>query len=383
MWEHRQLPSVDPLDCTSAVFGTGGQARYQLTQSWLAQVVVYAAYLLGGFAAASVLRAVVLTGLFVALYRLARRTGAGQALSALLVALAFAAVVRELKYIENRPQMWSSLLFVALLLVLENARDGRRWARIALTPLMIVWANLHGGYLIGIAAIATITGAAWLTRHPERRRLLVAGAVAIAATGCSPSGYDVLLYYPRWRLSSSLAIYEDRSLFSYVSVASLPRSRPALAAVFVLPLLTLAPRLMSLRRERPDLLALFALTLGLGIKAQRFLVFLVPMACWVVALNVAAVRDGWLRPRLAALRRGVPAGATTALIAAVALSLTAWYARIATQVSVFGPGANVRSPVEGAADFLAASRLRGNVFNEYSLGGYLAWWLNPDRKSVV
>jgi len=383
MWEHGALLSADPFDFTSVIFGSSGQVRYQLTMYWLAQVLLYGSYLLAGLKGAFLLRAATFTALFVLLYRLLRRTGAGVLPSALLVALAFQAIVREFFYIENRPQMWSSLFFVALLLILEHLREGKRWAQFVLPPFMLLWANLHGGYILGVIVIVIAAAAAWVGQHGERKRIILVAAIAIALTGCNPAGYEALLTYPGSRLSSSSGIFEEQSLFKYIRIAALPGARPWLTMIFLLPLLTLLPRLGSLLRERRDIILIYLLTLAMGIKAQRYLVFLVPMACWVTALNIAAIRGPLSQALLRVLPRRLPPQAWGALTAAVLVSLTAVYARVAAQSSALRPSAALHPAAEGAADYLKRNGIKGNVFNEYALGGYLAWRLHPEMKIFI
>ena len=93
-----------------------------------------------------------------------------------------------------RPQMFSLVLLGALLALL--ARDNyRRGARLWLAvPLMALWANLHGGFFIGIAALALYcavaalgdlaAGAGW--RCGAQLSLLTVAAVA--ATLVNPYG---------------------------------------------------------------------------------------------------------------------------------------------------------------------------------------------------
>ena len=64
-------------------------------------------------------------------------------------------------------------------------------------------------------------------------------------------------------------------------------------------------------------------------------------------------------------------------------SLAAGYARIAAPSSALRPSATFRHEAEGAADYLKRSGIRGNIFNEYSLGGYLAWRLHPELKVFI
>jgi hypothetical protein len=383
IWEHRALPSADPFDCTSAIFGSSGQVRYLLTQYWLAQVLLYGSYLSAGMKGVFLLRAAAFTALFCLLYRLLRRTGAGLPLSVLLVALAYQAIVREFSYIENRPQMWSSLFFVALLLLLENLREGKRWAQFALPPFMLLWANLHAGYILGMIVIVIAAAAAQLARHVARKRILVSAAAAIALTGCNPAGYEALLYFPLWRFSTPLGIFEEHSLFKYIRATALPGTRPWLTAIMLLPLLTLLPRRGTLLRERWDPLLIWLLTLVMGVKAQRYLVFLIPAACWVTALNIAAVRERLAPAGPWPPSRWLPAQAREALAAVAIVSLAASYARDAARFSALRPSASFHVPAEGVADYLKRSGIGGNIFNEYTLGGYLAWRLHPEMKIFI
>lgn len=382
IWEHRALPLSDPFNVPALLPGGPAQTGYQLTQYWLAQAWLYATYLLAGLKGALLLRAGVFTAVFFLLYRLLRRAGAGLPLSALLLALAVQAIARELVYIEIRPQMWSSLLFPALLLVLENLREGRAWARPALPTLMLLWANLHAGYILGVLVILIVAAAAQLARHGERRTILAVAALAIALTGCNPTGYEALLSYPLRRLLATGAaaptILEESSLFRYLSLPALLATRPGLTATLLLPLLTFWPRLKSAPRARWDLFAIYLLVLGLGITAQRYLVFLVLVSCWLAAFNIAALRE-----RLAQSRRGAPAWARAALTAAVLCSLAASYAFAAARSSGLRPGSTYNHRSEGAADYLADNGVRGNLFNDYALGGYLAWRLSPRIKVFI
>lgn len=387
IWEHGALPREDPFDFTSKVFAAGRYPRFMLTQYWLAQVSLYAAYLLGGLKGVVLLRAAVFTGLFFCLYRLVRRTDASVLLGTGLVALAVQAVARELVYIADRPQMWSSLFFVVLLLLLENLRDGRRWAAFALPPFMLLWANLHGGYILGIVVIVIAVSADLLSRRAGARRTLLSGVIAIALCGCNPAGFEALLVYPLARLTTAAplmnAVMEENPLFRYVSAAALPGSMPGFTALLLLPLLTLVPRLPSISRERRDVALLYLLTLGLGLRAQRYLVFLVPMACWVTALNLAALREARAAAKLRPLLQRLPAWAPGALTAAALIALSFSYARAAAATSLLRPAAVYRHGDEDAVELLERNNIRGNVLNDYALGGYLAWRLHPGMKLFI
>ena len=315
-----------------------------LARYWLAELSLYAAFLLAGLKGVVLLRAAVFTGLFFSLFRLVRRTGAGVLPALALVALAVQAVVRELAYVADRPQtLVESLSRRPPPDPRESRRDGKRWAQFALPLFMMLWANLHGGYILGIIVIFVSVSANVLAKHAEAQRLLLSGALAVALTGCNPAGFSALLVYPLGRLTTYAplmsAVMEENPLFRYVSWAALPGSMPGVTAILLLPVLTLVPRLNSISRERRDVMLFYLLTLALGLKAQRYLVFLAPTACWVSALNLAALRENrwgaFLRPTLNRL----PPVAAALLTASLLVALSVSYARRAYS---FFPAETVR-----------------------------------------
>src|SRR5207249_6852131 len=91
-----------------------------------------------------------------------------------------------------RPEMFSVFLFTILLAILVKAERGLIWPLPAIPPLMLLWVNLHGGWLVGIGALS-----AWIVGEsvtssvtwPARVRLAAIGALALGATLVNPYGF--------------------------------------------------------------------------------------------------------------------------------------------------------------------------------------------------
>jgi hypothetical protein len=92
-----------------------------------------------------------------------------------------------------RSHVLTYLFFAVTLWWLELMRAGKRWPAFAVTLLMLAWANVHGGFVVGLGAIALY--AAWL-----RTRLALATLLAALAVTCvNPYGLHFWTYLvPAW-----------------------------------------------------------------------------------------------------------------------------------------------------------------------------------------
>ena len=176
------LPSADTFTFTVA-------GEPWLDQQWFAQVALALGYRLGGWELLAVLRAGIVGGIVVLLVATALARGAGPRTAAILALAGFAVMAPALAL---RPQLLGILLFAALTwLVADRTRHPRRlWT----APLLILlWANVHGSFVLAPA----ILGYAWLDDLLRRRPwhetfvVLVVGSLASVLTpfGASVWGY--------------------------------------------------------------------------------------------------------------------------------------------------------------------------------------------------
>src|SRR5262245_48791887 len=154
---HHGLPSHDEL----TVYGLGATWT---DQQWLAQVLMYGVYSLGGFALLSIATCVSVVGAFSIAAAAARSLGAGARafwvmFLPVLVAAPWAWSIRA--------QMLALPLYTALLwLLASEARAPTRRIWLAL-PLLVLWANIHGSVALG-ALLVVLLGAYELVRTSGR-----------------------------------------------------------------------------------------------------------------------------------------------------------------------------------------------------------------------
>jgi hypothetical protein len=179
------IPALEPFSFLHA-------ANPWVGQQWLYEVGLARTVDLGGPALASLLMGVLASSaLLVAALSIPperRPPGPVMAASLLLGAL----VAGQLLGV--RGQVVSLLGAAVVLNVLMRWRHGATRALIVLPPLMALWANLHAGFVIGIAmaviALLTVRGV------DQRSRLLLGGAIVASglATMLNPAGPGLWTY---------------------------------------------------------------------------------------------------------------------------------------------------------------------------------------------
>jgi hypothetical protein len=165
-----------------------------MSSSWLSQVLYAMAYESLDWAGPVILTSLAI-GATVTIFIYLLDEYVDQTRSILLVTLA---VLMSATHFLARPHMLAFPFMVAFLGGLIAAADRRSHPSWLLLPVLAVWANLHGGFVLGLALIGPIgLEAVWCT-DPNNRVALAArwalfGVAAPAACCCTPYGWDTLL----------------------------------------------------------------------------------------------------------------------------------------------------------------------------------------------
>ncbi|MGB8886371.1 MAG: tetratricopeptide repeat protein [Candidatus Korobacteraceae bacterium] len=356
-----------------------------------AGVIFYLAYLLGGFALISWMGAAACCGTVALLLR------RGSAVSA---AIAIIAVPLIAWRTAPRADMFTVVLFAAFLSLLwENYETGR--ARLWLLPLlMVAWVNLHLGFSAGLALVGmyVVTELLESLFGAERRRaaldrlrrvypwLLATGV----ATLVNPWGWDVyraLIRQERVVPMHQTWFREWQSLpLSWNIVYSLPLRDPA-AMIYVLLVIAVVAGGIALLRDRPGA---GLMLLGATVPAVRYVRMDGVFSCVVVVVGGYVIAEVlpqfalWIKqPRVRSIVATTLAGLLVLLtfVRCFDLVTNRYYLRTAEE-STFGAGLGWWFP-QRAAEFIEREKLPGEVFNTYTLGGYISWRLGPGRRDYI
>ena len=210
--QHR-LPVPDPFAYTTASAppaypGEERTRRFNLTHEWLAQAVWYLVYGAGG-APAVVLWKALLLALLCGLAGLIAKWRTDSWLWGIAAALASASLAIE--FAHDRPSILSYVFTVACIAIFEQRK--RLWL---VPPLLLIWANCHGGFFLGWIVCGAYTAEALLRRAPDARRIVIISAIAVATSGVNPNGFAVIptiLSYRQSPMQASLTEWAHADLW--------------------------------------------------------------------------------------------------------------------------------------------------------------------------
>lgn len=345
MLDHREFMRQDIFSSTvSGVhFGIG---------EWLGQIAFAGAFNAWGWAGVAILRSTLIAVGSFFLVRLARRGGAPWWISLPVVV---AALLVSMITWTDRPQLFTVALFPALLELLLSVPPGFSRRLLVLPPLMLLWTNLHGGYLLGLVVVAILGIESVLTNRRRGLPLVLTAIACVAVAFINPAPVDV-----------AGALHPPRFLAESLPPDVVTPAGAIFAGFVMLVIGTALLRGGSLREAM-----LLGPLLYLAFTAQRQMLFFCFAAAPFVATRLSElVPVGW-HPRWRPREIPAPLRAPVALVVVVAAIASAFTAPTRPDERAY--------PV-GALETLRAGT--GVLLNEYNWGGYLIFNL-PDRPVFI
>jgi len=359
--ESGQIPKTD-------IFSHTVPGREWIDHEWLSQVAFYFMYHLFGFAGPVLLKSACLLVAFFFLFKRATLSSSRAATTLTLIAVIF---VSKDAWLE-RPMIFTFMFASIFLFVLERKRP--LWA---LPLLTLLWANLHGGFIIGILIIFLFAvGSALSGDFKGAKRLSLILFASVLSSLANPYTYKVLTYPFHYvsNITYSLFILEWQSpQFHTFSLYE------------ALILLTFVALALKKGIHPTDMLLLLVFT-HLSLFAVRN-VSLYGLVC--APIIIGHLEDGVKTSISATIRlpkniesaitaRAIPAFIYTAVI----LSYVLFFGSYLTGAVSLDAGPSQRFP-EGAVGFIHETKPQGQLYNQYGWGGYCIWTLYPEYRVFI
>ncbi len=137
------------------------------------------------------MHALLVLGIFAILLLTMRLGPAGP--TPILLGLLLGGLASEMRF-ETRPELVSYLLLGLVLHILHRHAEGLASPLWALPLIQLLWANLHGLFVLGWAALACFAAGLFLRRSAPDRRLLGWSALSVGAALINPYGLRGFLF---------------------------------------------------------------------------------------------------------------------------------------------------------------------------------------------
>ncbi|HUY38852.1 MAG TPA: hypothetical protein VMV13_08465 [Candidatus Binataceae bacterium] len=353
-----------------------------ISHEWLSDVLLSWVYLHGGVVGLKLMKLGCTGAIVVLLLEAMRETGASAVTQ---ISIMLVAGIRLSAQMQFRPQIFTYLLLAALLMLLTRDNFRGRAALWTTIPMFALWANLHGGFVIGLGVMglyAIVRGGQEIAAGRGTARFFHLAAVTsacVVATLLTPYGVGswlsvfhtignpaMLRAINEWQplLSAMLAEYHSANTLFVYDISMFGIFFGALAAIAFSP--------------STDDLALIAIAAVLV--ASAFVqVRNVPLGMMAAMIPLARHATLALRARRTPRSIGAVPPRPISLLGQIILSIAA--VALAAETGLFSGTLGLTEPYpSGALAFMRAHGLSGNMLCEYSWNDYVIFHEWPRDK---
>jgi len=385
----RSVPRTDSFSYTKA-----GQPWY--AWEWLYDAVIAAIHHFSGLNGVVLFTAMVIAATFAFLFRSVLRRSGSFATAVVLTLLASAAAQVHML---ARPHVLSWLFTVLWVDLLYRFEGGERSSLLWFPPLMLLWVNVHGGFILGMMLLAVFgCSSVWkyLTDPSAENRkrsfqLAVVFCACLAATFLTPYGYKlhvhVYQYLSNTFLMNSINEFMSPNFhasgygyfesFILLSVLGLVLARKRVTATDLLLLLFSLHAGLYAARNIPISAILMSVAIGpvLAAAISPRLNHPAHMA-WISSL-IDAVHD--ISENMASMEKQFRGHALLIVAVAASVGIALNEGRIVSATVMSAHFDEKVFPVK-ATEFIAQKGIHGHMFNSDDWSGYLIYKLYPTTK---
>lgn len=348
MLRQHRLTAIDPYSFTQDVAW--------INHEWLSELQMALVWRALGSAGLALLKGALLTGTGLFLWPSLGRLRISDRVGVLL--LLVIGTIHMWAFM--RPQLWTLLFFVILCRILRTAR--LPWV---LPLVFAVWANCHGGWVVGLAVLGVWTAVSAAGQLEGWRTWAVVFPISLAATLLNPYGWTLWTFL--WRtVPGPRAIQEWLPLWKAPALNWLPWGVAVAGVVWVV-----ARRARDLTRLRSS--AVLAILAVEAARVQRV------ESLFVVAAVV------FLTPELASARPLVPRATSPRAIALIPTCLVGTL--VLSSVTLAHTLRCIRLAGDSARDAKASALLRdarpGRLVTFFDWGEYAIWEFGPRLKVSI
>jgi hypothetical protein len=348
---------------------------------WLSEAILALIHRVSGLTGVVVAFALLIAFIHFILLRFLRSSGISIIVSACMVALAAgASIIHWLA----RPHIFSLLIILVWYLVLDTYQDKRKNYLYLLPPIMLLWVNLHGGFIAGflLLGIYIISNAITAIFERENRKdniatiktLSIFTVICLLASLLNPKGYKILLF--------PFNLVSNTFIMDHVSEFLSPNFHTDLRFEYMLLLMILVFG-FSLKRLNVIEIVLVLVFTHMSLYSARYIplyaIILSPILGRQIDHLLDEFRDRRLIKRLLSIsERTAKTDSMTKFNPWLILTVAVLTFMVFTKQLIYQFDKK-KLPVD-AVQFMQQEKISGNMFNNDEFGDYIIYAAWPQYK---
>ncbi len=377
IWQTKEVPKTNLFSFTEPNFPF-------INHHWLSEVIFFGIFSLAGFTGLILIKVVLIFAAFLLLFFIAKNYAKFWPLTISFLLSIFIFIQRT----EVRPEIFSFVILAFFLWVLFQAKYSSRSDWLWFLPLLeLFWVNLHIYFFIGpFLVLAFFIDRLINKDYAHIKKIIAVLFLTFAATLINPNGiqgallpFNVLNEYGYNIVENqTLSFFADFFGFS-LSIFIFKLS----AAILIVSLILTAKK----SRHRIFEIIISAFFIYAGFKMLRNLPLYALVSFPIIAIVLTDIQDYLLRFNLnrAQVFRRVSSvfriSVFVFLVFMIFLVTNNSFYKYASSSKTFG--FSVPNGLERAVDFVKQNKIKGPMFNNFDVGGYLIWRLYPQEKVFV
>jgi hypothetical protein len=346
--------------------------RPYMDHEWLFQAAMYLGYRTAGSAGLVAIKLALLAAMLGAVAVALRAAAVPSFAQDLLIGLAVIGTFPQTNQI--RAQLCSLALFAGLLIGLQAARRrpvALRWFVLNVL-IMAIWANVHGGWIVGAGTLA-VWNAVGLLTATDRRQTLVAiawAAAAVAATLLNPYSWHL------WAFLYTKVDYGRVDIKDWQPVFRLGLAYGLLWTTVLLVAIAGVASAAARRKLDWQAVAIVAMFAVASFRVNRLLAFFTLSVVVLMGAHIATL----IERRAQARPSRVPSRLAAAVAAAVALAIGVGGITASAHNVACIRMEDGTFPEPDVPPLVERYGLRGRMMTWFDYGHYAIWYFSPAIK---
>ena len=374
IWQTKEVPKTNLFSFTEPEFPF-------INHHWLSEVIFFAIFSYLGLTGLIIVKTALALVVFSLLFFVARKYSKFWPLfiSSLLSIFIF------IQRTEVRPEIFSFVILSFFLFALFKVKYEQEYRFLWLLPILqLFWVNLHIYFFIGpFLVLAFLADRLINGDYANIKKTTAVLLLTLAATLINPNGIQGMILPFKVLNEYGYSIIENQTLFFLADFGGF------LPSVFIFKL-SVAVLIFSLiltakkTRQRTFEIIILAFFVYAGFRILRNLPLYALVSFPVLAILLTDIQ-GFIEKRWPSDRKRLndfsKALLSSLLVLLIFLVANNSYYRFMEVSRV--SGFSVPNGLERAVDFVKQNKIKGPMFNNFDIGGYLIWQLYPQEKVFV